>query len=198
MQKTTGIALIVTYVALAGCDQIANKQDVQQLQSQVQSLTTRLDAAQQQESTLQVTVGQLETRLRDLEFKDMVRQWDGTAYLTPGGEGYSAVKFDLGILTVQISNIVPYANGSKVTLKLGNTLSAEINGLKASVDWGQVDKAGMPMNETSKTKSVTFPQSLKPGAWNSVSVILDDTPPAAVGFLRLHNVAHTGINLYVR
>ena len=72
-------------------------------------------------------------------------------YLTPGSDKYSIVKSDLGILTVSIQNIVPYANGSKVTLQFGNLSSATIDGLKATLEWGAVDEKDVPDNDHAKS-----------------------------------------------
>ena len=63
------------------------------------------------------------------------QEFDGAAYLTPGAEGYSVVRADLGALTVKIDNVEPYANGSRITLQIGNLTSATINGAKAKMDW---------------------------------------------------------------
>lgn len=59
---------------------------------------------------------------------------DRIVYLTPGSDGYAAVRFDLGVLTASLIDIEPYANGTKVTLEFGNTLAATVNGLKATID----------------------------------------------------------------
>lgn len=60
---------------------------------------------------------------------------EGIAYLTPGSADYSAVRSDLGILTVGLTNVQPYANGSRITLRIGNTTSAKINGAKMTINW---------------------------------------------------------------
>jgi hypothetical protein len=117
------------------------------------------------------------------------------AYLTPGAEGYSALRYDLGTLTVSINDVTEFANGSKVTLKFGNPLSSNINGLKLTIDYGEVDAAGTPLNDSAKTKELTFTDSLKGGAWTRVPVVLEGFPASKLGFVRIRDVSHTGIEL---
>lgn len=120
---------------------------------------------------------------------------DKIAYLTPGSDGYAAVRFDLGVLTASLIDIKPYANGTKVTLEFGNTLSATVTGLKATLDWGKVDDKGTPMNEQAKTKEVSFNEPLLPGSWTKVSVVLDGVPATEFGFVRVKDIHHSGIRL---
>ncbi len=117
------------------------------------------------------------------------------AYLTPGAEGYSALRYDLGTLTVSIEDVADFANGSKVTLNFGNPLSSTINGLKLTIDYGEVDANGKTLNDSAKTKELTFTDSLRGGAWTRVPVVLDGLPASKLGFVRIRDVSHTGISL---
>ncbi len=142
---------------------------------------------------MQVPVADLKKKW---DWDDFMKDWDKIAYLTPGAEGYSTVSFDLGVLTVQLADVKPYANGSKVVLKFGNTLSSSINGLKASIEWGKVDDRGSPDNSNAKSKEMTFNQTLQAGAWNKIPVVLEGIPPTELGFVRVLDVTHTGIRLF--
>lgn len=144
----------------------------------------------------------LETKIRELETKVNNLSWNQTlndlgeiAFLTPGGDGYSIIKTNIGNLTVSLEDIKPYANGSRVTLTFGNTTSATINGIKAKIDWGSVGKTGAPNNDTAKSKEITLTKSLLPGRWTKVSLVLEGVPPAELGFVRLREVSHDGIRL---
>lgn len=174
--------LFITSLLLAGCDMTANT-----------ALEKRLDAANAQITSLQ---NNLAAYKQNTDLNELVAKFDKVAYLTPGSDGYSPVKFDLGKLTVQLADVKPYANGSKVTLKFGNILSASINGLKTTIDWGRVDAKGTPMNESAKSKEVIFIETLRAGAWTPVSVVLDGIPPNELGFVRVRDITHTGINLF--
>ncbi len=157
------------------------------------SLENKLSALQLEIESIK---NELETHREAIsDLIDPKQDYEKIAYLTPGADGYSQVKFDLGVLTIKLSDIKPYANGSKVTLTFGNTLSASINGLKATIDWGNVTKSGAPDHNSKKSKELTFNKSLRAGAWTPVSVVLDGIPPAELGFVRVRDVAHTGIGL---
>jgi hypothetical protein len=105
------------------------------------------------------------------------------------------VKSDLGVLTVSIANIAPYANGSKVTLQFGNLSAATIDGLKAKLEWGSVDKNGRPNNENAKSRDVSFNEPLMSGSWTNSNIVLEGVPPQALGFIRLRDVGHHGVKL---
>lgn len=148
---------------------------------------------------LEVKIAALEKQVEQLEFQvrlqSEVKDWDQIAYLTPGTDGYTVVKMDLGTLTVSFANVVPYANGSKVSLMFGNLTSATIDGLKATIEWGSVDEKGRPNNKESKSREIKLTESLIPGAWTKTDVVLEGIPPTALGFIRVRDVGHQAIRL---
>ena len=79
--------------------------------------------------------------------------------------------------------------------RFGHPLAASINGLKCKLDWGKVDAKRMPDNDSAKTKDVALIKSIRTGAWTSVSVTLDGFPPNQLGFVRVHDLTQTGIQL---
>jgi hypothetical protein len=101
----------------------------------------------------------------------------------------------MGVLTISLEDISQYANGSKIKLKFGNTLSATISGLKARLEWGSIDGNGTIIDSPLNSKDVSFTEDLKPGAWTSVSVVLDNIQPSELGFVRVKNVANDSILL---
>lgn len=167
-------------VALTGCGQSTNDQ------------SAKVNALEVQVTALQTELADLKQKV---ELQQMVSGWDKVAYLTPGAEGYSLVKSDLGNLTVSIVNVRPYANGSKITLQFGNLTSATIDGLKTKLEWGPVDKDGMPSNTAAKSREVVFNEPLISGSWTSSDVVLEGIPPTDLGFVRLRDVGHRGVKL---
>ena len=179
MQRRYSITLgILIVVIVSGCNQeprvVALEKKVAELEAANKALTDRL-----------------QTLAFEVEFSDV----DRFAFLTPGDAGYSAVRFDLGVVTVKINDVKPYANGSKVTLQFGNLTAGRINGLKAKLDWGKVDDKGLPQNDRAKTREVNFGESLLPGAWTQSELVLEGIPPTELGFIRLSQVGHRGIGL---
>jgi hypothetical protein len=168
---------------LSACDQIPNSDA---------ALKRRLDDTENKLAALQSTVAQFKG---NKEWDDLVKDLDKMAYLTPGAEGYSTVRFDLGVLTIQLDDVKPYANGSKVTLRFGNVLSSAIDGLIATIEWGRVNEKGIADNSSAKSKEMTFNQTLQGGAWTETPVVLEGIPPAELGFVRVSKIRHTGIRL---
>jgi outer membrane murein-binding lipoprotein Lpp len=167
---------------------------------------SKIEIAVKELKQSQEKIIKLETALNDLKeainkdreaykWDKFISKVDQIAYLTPGAEGYSTVRFDLGVLTVNLFDIKPYANGTKVTLEFGNTLSATVNGLKATIDWGKVDEKGSPINEQAKSKEITLNEPLLPGAWTKSSVVLDGVPASEFGFIRIKDISHSGVRL---
>ena len=160
---------------------------------------TRVVALETKVVTLESRIVALESQLSDVkrrvEINELFRDLGGVAYLTPGSAGYSVVRMDLGNLTVGLSNVAAYANGSKVTLQFGNLTSATVDGLKATIDWGPVDATGKPNNSEAKSKEFSATESLLPGNWNSTEIVLEGVPPAALGFVRVREVSHRAIRM---
>ncbi|WP_255990721.1 DUF3251 domain-containing protein [Chitinolyticbacter albus] len=172
--KATGL-VIVTALLLVGCDS----------STKAASLEKKVEALEKQLGDLQQKV----------EIQQMVSGLDKVAFLTPGSDGYSVVKSDLGNLTVSIADIQPYANGSKITLLFGNLTAATIDGLKTKLEWGSIDKSGMPNSAEAKSRDVTFNEPLISGSWTKSDVVLEGIPPADLGFVRLQDVGHRGVRL---
>lgn len=175
MSAMTRIILVCFFIILTGCDQSSR---VTALEAKVTTLETELTNLKQK-----------------IEFQEMVNGWDKVAYLTPGAEGYSLIKSDLGNLTVSIVNVRPYANGSKITLQFGNLTAATIDGLKTKLEWGPVDKEGTPKNAEAKSRDVVFNEPLISGSWTNSDVVLEGIPPTDLGFVRLRDVGHRGVKL---
>ena len=152
----------------------------------------RIDNLQQEIVSLKKEITELK---QQMELEQMFKNFEKYAYLTPGNESYSIIRFDLGALTISIDNVVDYANGSKVTLLFGNPLSATINGLTALIEYGETDENGTPQNDKAKTKEITFNESLRPGSWTKLNIVLPGISSSKLGFVRVRNLLHTGIRL---
>ena len=163
--------------SLAGCTQPSDTR-IAPLEERIAGLEAKLIKLQQQ-----------------VEMNQMFKEWEGIAFLTPGATGYSLLKSDLGTLTVSLTNVLPYASGSKVALQFGNLSSAAIDGLKAKVEWGPVDKDGTPRNAEAKSRDVVFNESLTSGGWTTAELVLEGVPPTDLGFVRLREVGHRAIRL---
>lgn len=181
--------LICVSLGLFGC---SDNKKIDGIEARIAATEEKISALQSQVNTLHAKNKEMESTIK---LNELIKDIDRYAYLTPGEAGYSTIRFDLGVLTVNLTDIKAYANGSKITLKLGNTLSSSIDGLKGTFEWGKVDEGGSPLSEQTKTKEITLSETLVAGSWTEVSVVLDGIPPTEFGFLRLKNFSHTGIRL---
>lgn len=155
-------------------------------------LEARVSALENASASSKETVKTLE---REVKFNELIRDLNASAYLQPSDQGYSTIRSDLGIMTIRLTDVKPYANGSRVSLQFGNISAAAINGLKAKIDWGRVDGEGMPMTDGERTREITFEKQLKASAWTNVPVILEGIPPTQLGYVRVSQVSHRGIEL---
>ncbi len=175
-------SLVVLCAVLAtGCDQGRNAEptrELTELKARVESLATQVKSLED---------------ARELD--EWAKNWDKVAFLTPGADGYTVLRGDLGMMTVSLQNIEAYANGSRVTLQFGNLTSATINGAKVKVEWGTVDAKGIPDNVAAKSRDLTFTQSLGSGKWTNTQVVLEGVPPTDLGFVRVREFGHSGISL---
>jgi outer membrane murein-binding lipoprotein Lpp len=187
-RKSGALVAVLLLAMLGGCGHDA----------QVQALEKRVQVLETQVAELDAKAKALQSDVLEISSNDFLRQFEGVAYLTPGGDGYSVVRSDLGALTVSLDNIQPYASGSKVTLRFGNLTSGTINGLKATLEWGRINKKGLPENEAAKSREVKFNESMRSGSWTRSDVVLEGVPPTDLGFVRVREVGHTGVSLLTR
>lgn len=172
-------------VVKANTDAMTARQEAAQLREQVEAMGQQIQALRGEVSQLQA----------DQAVNESIQSSERVAFLQPGNDGYSLVMSDLGVLTVTIDDVQPYANGSRIVLKFGNPLATTINGLKAKLEWGRLTESGLPDPLSMKEKELTFSQSLPAGAWTSIPVVLEAVPPSSLGYVRVRQVAHTGISL---
>jgi hypothetical protein len=107
-------------------------------------------------------------------------------------KGFQRIDSDTGSFLVSCEDVTPYLDGYKIRLRIGNLSSATYNGFKLTVKWGRampttVDQADGGTNSL-KEKEMSFTEDLRPGAWNSVEVVLSPAKPDQLKFLVLANM----------
>jgi hypothetical protein len=183
MQKSLGVALLGLFFAVPGCDKDPR---VDALQRQLQDLDTKVKTIK----------GDVDTLKNESSTDTFMRNAEGIAYLTPGSGGFSVIKTDIGLITVSLDDIKPYANGSRVLLRFGNPTNATLIDISATLDWGSVDNNGTPLNAEEKSKDLSFNKPFRPGSWTTVDAVLDGVLPANLGFIRIHDLKNSKIELY--
>jgi Protein of unknown function (DUF3251) len=100
---------------------------------------------------------------------------------------YRRIETDAGFLLVLLGKVVPYLDGYKVELQIGNPHQMDFDGFKVSAFWGP-RLTSSPDNSAEVVKKernqeFSFTKQLARGRWNSVSLILPSTKPEDFGYL---------------
>ena len=180
MRTLTILISVACLAAVSGCDRLKPEKSPN-YEADIVELRREIDLLKAQQSLA--------------ELRKLGQQWSETAYLTPGSTGYDTIKYNLGTLLVTLSDIQPYANGSKGTLLIGNPYFANLSGLKATMSWGKTDDKGEPIEGSEKSKQISFIEMMKAGRWTRVTVILEGSAPADLGYIRLGDLTNESIQL---
>lgn len=171
-------AALIGLVFLAGCNKAEpydGSFDTLKLQSEVNFLKSRVESLERDASE--------ELRL-------------SATILKRGDGGYSVAKSDIGGIPVQLKGISDEGGAARVRLQLGNVTNATITTTQIYAVWGPVDKDGNPDNNVkSHTISPVIKQSLRPGAWSTVSFPVDGAKAADIGYIRIFSIGANSMTL---
>ena len=150
-----------------------------------------LGACQKSSNDVSGTLANL--RLDDLEQKvsqlerqaDEDRRTKNVAQLTPTGKGYAFLPTDAGALTVEIIDVAPYANGTRVKLRFGNLTNASISKLTAHLRWGASKDGETFSGNPREDLRHSFSEVLPPGAFHTEMLDLAGVPPSQLGLIEL-------------
>jgi len=108
--------------------------------------------------------------------------------------GFSRVDSTSGFFLVSLKNVEPYLDGYKLTLNVGNPLSATYESLKFNVIWGKKLNSADSLTDanayskwekTLRNKEVTIADKLQPGAWNKVTLVLSPAKSDELGHIKI-------------
>ncbi len=161
------------------------------------------------QSNLEKTVADLKVEVTGLKvevdslksanaIRSLVSNIEAVAYLEVGTTAFSAIKTDIGVITVNIADIKPFANGSKIKLIFGNPLNADLLGVKFKIDYGELNQDASIKEDSEKTKEVSLNNALKNGFWNKEEIILEGLSDKKLGYVRIHDLKFTQISLAVK
>ncbi len=110
------------------------------------------------------------------------------------GKGYQRIDTTSGTFLVSLQDVTPHLDGVKVVLHIGNIQYASYNGFKLKINYGmrypkydEKDSSEQRKNKrelymkSQRDKEENFTKTLKPAAWNSVTVFLPDIKPSDFG-----------------
>lgn len=161
---------------IAGTGEIAN------LRKQIADLSKRLDGYEELLNGVAETSS--DGYLKAIELRHE------TATLSPTSLAkYSRVDSDQASFLISLDNVVPYLEGFRLTVNVGNLSAADFPGFTLRAEWGPKfdrtrETAALWLAKKRKD-TFTFTSTLRSGAWNRVEVILPNTDSAHFDYLTL-------------
>ena len=125
----------------------------------------RISRLEKSNADLSMQLAAAQVDLTSLRWDVLALSEAKVAVVGAGDRGYSIAQTGIGPFTVSAKKFEPYVGGYRVQLVLGNLTSATADGAKLKITWGA--------NE----KEISVTESLRPGAFNAVWVVL--TPATA-------------------
>lgn len=154
-------------------------------QKQIDELKSQIAALHVKVSSLEKSVGDCQTRLFKLELSKDAHK---TVGLDMTSRDYQRIDTDTGMFLVSVEDASPYLDGYRIILNIGNPSYAAYKGFKLTANWNTVYKDGLDFNQwikTERTKEVSFTESLEPGQWNRIELLLPATTGEQLGFFAL-------------
>lgn len=120
-----------------------------------------------------------------------VRELKGASVsLTPGSNGYQAIRHQLGSATLSLKEVKAHDKGSAITLEIGNLTSVDITGAAMEIGY-----PGPPDGSVERSSKYDVQQTLEAGKATKVTLILEGVSPSQVTYIRVSNFQPTGIRL---
>ena len=159
MREIVWLGSVVALLTVAGCGGAGEQAKLVALERRV----AELEAAHLKASA-QIANLRIEAVLASMSNPEY-------AWFDPQAQkAYQAVKTPVGNVLVVLEKVEPYLDGYKVSFRIGNPSTANLNGLQATVEWGQAatDSAGATTPPT-KSVDVKFTDTIRAGAWSLVT-----------------------------
>jgi hypothetical protein len=107
-------------------------------------------------------------------------------------KNFSRVDTGAGLFLVSCQDVVPYLDGYKLKLHIGNPLLMTANGLTVRARWGRPfpERGGGELtydhwHSQLRTKDFELVETIQPGRWNAVELILSQTEAREIGYVEV-------------
>lgn len=184
-------AFTVILFLLSAC----GRYDAQQTptsQAQVDKLEMEVESLKKQLESQQAEITEVSRRrFMDILARD---QYQSATFDPAANEIYSRVDTTVGPFLMTVHAVSPNADGVKVILNLGNITTARYSGGKLHVKWATREPDQKMENYSSaytkwigsiQEREITFTESLIPGRWNKVTVVLPGVQANKFGYLNV-------------
>ncbi len=161
----------------------------QTAQRQVEELRKEVAGLRNEVVLLRKETVDLQTRTFKLELSQGGYQ---SVVLDLTSRDYQRLDTSNGSFLVSVQDASPYLDGYRVVLNVGNPSFATYTGFKVKVrwnsnyDWNKFTQEGYDAwNKNMREKEIAFTDSLSPGSWNRVELLLPTTTGQQLGYLAL-------------
>lgn len=185
------IAFYTIFVILTGCEDLKVGSSNDELVNKISELENRL-------ITNEAELHEIKNQISDVSVNELIRKFEKIAFLKVGSKEFLPITTEVGVITVNLSSIEPYANGSKLSIVFGNPLAATITNVKFTVDYGSLGKDGLILEESERSKEINLTEPLKAASWNKVELLLEALPINELGYVRIRNLTVSNISLYAK
>jgi hypothetical protein len=93
------------------------------------------------------------------------RQQFQAAVFSPTSEGFQRIDTTLGSFAVSIKDVVPYGDGTKLTVKVGNPMAASFDGVKLQIEYQRKVSPGSHFAPDPLTREHQILQQVQAGSW---------------------------------
>lgn len=169
-------------LVLGGC---VSEKEVMDLRFAVLSHGTEISELRAHNFRLQREINEMQNKA----VGESIYSGSQEAEFGPDSTGYQIVKTTAGTFMVSIRKISPYADGQRVTFRIGNPYAASYSDPKITVRWGRrfSFKEGVGFDDWEKSlrkKEVPLVSTeLRAGTWTDVQAVLSPATPEEVGHL---------------
>lgn len=131
------------------------------------------------------------------EFRDLSNRfntaWRNKVVLDITAKNFQSVDTYCGKFFVFLEDVKPYLSGQKLKLNIGNPSHVAYQGFSLSAKWGkEPDMINYEEWENNlKEKEFTFTETLKPGLWNTVYLVLSPAKNNEFEYLEISLVPKT-------
>jgi hypothetical protein len=120
--------------------------------------------------------------------------------LDPTAGGYHIIWTHIGPLTVSVSDVTAFADGSQVRLEIGNITNAELRDGSFKLTWGPREPSGLTgfaeWVGSLRSQQFSLPD-IEAGRYNAVTIKIPAVPPSGLGYLEINDMMFKGTSLLV-
>lgn len=162
-------------------------------------LQKELDSQASRISNLEKSVADLKSEISVYQFElDQKQQRHDTILLDPSSRTFQRLDTDTSSFLVAVEDVVPYLNGYKLTVSIGNPTTATFSGVTIKIRWGKAynfnefsDSSYAEWSKSIQEKDVSLTGDLSPGSWNDVDLYLLPATADELGYLEISMTSPT-------